>query len=494
MSYAQQTEIGTEFSPRKWTDGKNGYRGALANVWITDYYTYVTIEIEVLKNIKEIPIIVGPNAYILSGNKKYPFLGIVRDGKIQRYSYTRDNLGFTNLKKGEKLTYMLAFSGRILAGDTDFSLIDKNPNGYHGYSFTSYHINNPSNQYTNYSSVIAEREARQRVDKNNDGIHGIYESVNKDGFRIVCMKNDAGEWGMLYLDDTYNRDWWHPGDVVAMMRPTAIPGTFLGEWVGVDKMADGNCKFYFDGLAFKCERPYTTETFIRTYPTASIGSSTTIPNKSQGNIWTGTGWSILDNYIVTNYHVIDGAKTIAIRGVNGNFTSTYTADIIATDKYNDLALLHIKNGRIDGIPYSVNPIQAEVGEEVFVLGYPMTDTMGEEVKLTNGIISARTGFQGNPSNYQISAPIQPGNSGGPMFNRNGQVIGIVVAKHTEADNASYAIKISCLQNLIESSIGKNIFPNNNTISSLPLNKQVSAIKNYVYYIMCSDVPNYKFNY
>ncbi len=490
-SYAQQTEIGTEFSPRKWTDGKNGYRGALSNVWITDYYTYVTIEIEVLKNTKEIPLIVGPNAHIMSGNKKYPFLGIVRDGKIQRYSYTRDNLGFTNLKKGDKVSYMLAFSGRILPGDTDFSLIDKNPNGYHGYSFTSYHINNPSNQYTNYSSTIAEKEAMQRVDNNNDGIHGIYESVNKDGFRIVCMKNDTGDWGMIYLDDTYNRDWWHPGDVVAMMRPTAIPGTFLGEWVGIDKMADGNCKFYFDGLAFKCERPYTTETFIKTYPTSSIGSYSA-PNKSLSNIWTGTGWAILENYIVTNYHVVDGAKTIAIKGVNGNTTSSVTADIVAVDKHNDLAILRIKSTKIDGIPYSVSPSQSEVGEEIYVLGYPMTDTMGKEIKLTTGVISARTGFQGDPTNYQISAPIQPGNSGGPMFNRKGEVVGIVVAKHTEADNASYAIKTSCLQNLIESSIGKNLFPTANTISSLPLNKQVNAIKNYVYYILCSDVPNYKF--
>lgn len=147
---------------------------------------------------------------------------------------------------------------------------------------------------------------------------------------------------MIYLDDTYNRDWWHPGDVVAMMRPTAIPGTFLGEWVGIDKMADGNCKFYFDGLAFKCERPYTTETFIRTYPTSSIGSYSA-PNKSLSNIWTGTGWAILENYIVTNYHVVDGAKTIAIKGVNGNTTSSVPADIIAVDKHNDLAILRIKS-------------------------------------------------------------------------------------------------------------------------------------------------------
>ena len=67
------------------------------------------------------------------------------------------------------------------------------------------------------------------------------------------------------------------------------------------------------------------------------------------------------------------------------------------------------------MPYTFSKTLIETGEMVFALGYPLRATMGDEIKLTNGIISSRTGFMGNISNYQISIPVQPGNSGGPMF-------------------------------------------------------------------------------
>lgn len=112
--------------------------------------------------------------------------------------------------------------------------------------------------------------------------------------------------------------------------------------------------------------------------------------------------------------------------------------------------------------------------------------MGDEIKLTTGIISSKTGFQGDVSLYQISAPIQPGNSGGPLFDKNGNLIGIVNAKHEGAENVGYAIKTSYLKNLIESSISTSILPNNNRISRLPLTEKVKSLKNFVYFIKCSS--------
>ena len=66
--------------------------------------------------------------------------------------------------------------------------------------------------------------------------------------------------------------------------------------------------------------------------------------------------------------------------------------------------------------------------------------MGDEVKLTNGIISSKTGFQGDVTTYQISVPLQAGNSGGPLFDSKGNVIGIVNAKHLGTENVSYVVK------------------------------------------------------
>ena len=126
-----------------------------------------------------------------------------------------------------------------------------------------------------------------------------------------------------------------------------------------------------------------------------------------------------------------------------------------------------------------------MGEEVFVLGYPMTYYMGEEIKLTNGIISSKSGFQGDISTYQISAPLQPGNSGGPMFDSDGNIVGITSSGFRSAENVGYAIKTSYLYNLVESSVSSEIIPTNNTVPSGSLADKVKAVKSSVFFIKCS---------
>ena len=204
--------------------------------------------------------------------------------------------------------------------------------------------------------------------------------------------------------------------------------------------------------------------------------------------WTGTGFAIGNGFIVTNNHVVCEAKTISIKGINGDMNKDYTVEVVATDKINDLAIIKVNNPNASGfgtIPYAVQQRMADVGEDVFVLGYPLTQALGNEIKLTNGIISSRTGYLGNISTYQISAPVQPGNSGGPMFDNKGNVIGIVVAGVPGADNVGYAIKTSYLQILIESA-GLDIkLPRNNNISIFSLTEKVKKIKNFVFYIECS---------
>ncbi len=204
--------------------------------------------------------------------------------------------------------------------------------------------------------------------------------------------------------------------------------------------------------------------------------------------WTGTGFALKDGYIVTNYHVVEGAKNISIQGIKGDF-NPYNAVIVGSDKINDLALLKISDSSFVGfgaIPYSLSSNISEVGEEIFVLGYPLTSTMGDEIKLTTGVISSKTGYQGDVALYQISAPIQPGNSGGPLFDNKGNVIGIVNAKHEGAENVGYAIKVSYLRNLIESCSNASIIPNANTVSTLPLPGKVKSEKNFVFFIKCTS--------
>ena len=224
---------------------------------------------------------------------------------------------------------------------------------------------------------------------------------------------------------------------------------------------------------------------IKEYPTTSMYEEAI---NSQPSEWTGTGFAIGNSYIVTNNHVAGEAKTISVKGVKGDMNTGYAAEVVATDKINDIAILRITDNQFTGfgtIPYAIHQRMADVGEDVFVLGYPLTQALGNEIKLTNGIISSRTGYQGNISTYQMSAPVQPGNSGGPMFDNKGNIIGIVVAGVPGAENVGYAIKTSYLNILIESA-GLNIkLPSNNTISTLSLAEKVKRVKNLVFYIECS---------
>ena len=205
--------------------------------------------------------------------------------------------------------------------------------------------------------------------------------------------------------------------------------------------------------------------------------------------WTGTGFALNDGYIVTNNHIAENAKSIEVYGINGEYSSPCRAKVIGLDKNNDLALLKIEDpsfGGFGNVPYSIKTSNADVGEDVFVLGYPLITVMGDEIKLTTGVLSSRTGYQGDVSSYQISAPIQPGNSGGPLFDSKGNVIGIVNAKITAADNVGYAIKSTYLRNLVESYTTSSILPNVNSVASLTRPNQVKKIKNYIFLIKCSN--------
>lgn len=196
----------------------------------------------------------------------------------------------------------------------------------------------------------------------------------------------------------------------------------------------------------------------------------------------GTGCAVTNNLIVTCYHVVKHAKQILIRGVNGDFEKTYNAELYFYDEYLDVAYLKLSDGVISKqtiIPYTFKSKKSDVGENIFVLGYPLQNTMGQEIKLTTGVISSNSGFMGDTTLFQISAPIQPGNSGGPLFDNYGNLIGLVTAKHLKADNVGYAVKL----------ILQNDFLKDNGVHfsslkklSVDLSQKVKLYKKYIFSI------------
>ena len=189
-----------------------------------------------------------------------------------------------------------------------------------------------------------------------------------------------------------------------------------------------------------------------------------------------------EGYLATCYHVVEGSRRFRLRGVGGDFNKILKLRLVSVDSENDLAILKIDDESFKGfstIPYSFPSATADVGENIFVLGYPLRPIMGDEIKLTNGLISSRSGYQGDVTTYQISATVQPGNSGGPLFNEVGDIIGIVNAR-LYVESASYAIKSKYLITLCNK-LGISL-NNTNTIKSLQLSEQIKKINPFVFII------------
>lgn len=296
-------------------------------------------------------------------------------------------------------------------------------------------------------------------------LEGIYEG---EQYTIGVKKGDDGNYYLLYLAGAENHEDWKEGDVKATLTSTSTPTLFKADWLGRWKQNMNMFISFVNGALVTIDEGKDKETYIKMFPNAR--------SIVQNSASSGTGFFLSkDGYIITNYHVIENAQTIKVLGINDDIKNSYTARVEISDKQNDLAILKITDVSfrpLTNIPYTFKYTTSSVGENCFVLGYPLISSMGLDIKLTNGIISAKTGYEGNIAEYQISAPIQPGNSGGPLFDKNGCVIGIVCAKHREAENAGYAIKASYIRNLIELLPSSLTMPKNNLLIGKSLPKQV----------------------
>lgn len=197
--------------------------------------------------------------------------------------------------------------------------------------------------------------------------------------------------------------------------------------------------------------------------------------QEQVRSWSGSGIAIGKRQIATNHHVIEGATNMYV-SLSGSDVE-YRAETVVSDPENDLAIIKITDDQFPGFvnaKYGFKKETEDVGMGVFVLGYPMVSSMGSEIKLTTGVVSSRSGFGGNMSQYQISAPVQPGNSGGPLFNDNGELIGIISSKHLEAENVSYGVKLNYLCSLAEGVDGVDL-EHSSEIANLSLSEKCKAV-------------------
>ena len=165
--------------------------------------------------------------------------------------------------------------------------------------------------------------------------------------------------------------------------------------------------------------------------------------------------------------------------IGDNSKKQVTADILETDRRNDLALLKISSLKrasvetkslIRKLGISVVPLapdglmrseDVELGEDILVAGYPYGEVFSNSIKVTKGIVSANRGLGDDTGQFQIDAAVQPGNSGGPIYDENGNIVGVVVsqlnkvkfAKATGSipENVNFGIKASTVRQFLNAS-------------------------------------------
>jgi serine protease Do len=197
----------------------------------------------------------------------------------------------------------------------------------------------------------------------------------------------------------------------------------------------------------------------------------------------GTGFALTSNgYLCTNFHVIDKADSIYVQNSKGD---SYKVKVVYQDPQYDIAILKIVDSQftdLPNLPYKLKLNNTGMGEHVYTLGFPKDDAV-----LGEGYLSSNTGFGGDTLSYQVDIRVNPGNSGGPLLDNQGNVIGVISAKETQIDGAAYAIKskyiLEALRAIPQDSLGNTVTVNKkNPLQGLQRTKQIEKIQDHVFMI------------
>lgn len=343
-------------------------------------------------------------------------------------------------------------------------------------------FSHPYSSWTEDSVKIYLRQNR------NSPLEGIYKNYSNDGnaYNIAILKYQDKYYGIIVDSDN---SLWKKGDTKIVL--SYIDGTaYDTEYYDLNHQKLNAIAGLKDNRILEFSAPYNGNvmnfSFIKVFPSGSERSANGSNLQGQCKA-TGSGVLISDNIIITNYHVIDGAEKVeAIVNVDG-VPETYNAKILCSDKTNDLAIICIKDEKYKSCgesPFKILPNTVDVGTSVFAMGFPLTTFLGDEVKITDGIISSRSGFEGDIVTYQISVPIQPGNSGGPLFDKNGNLVGITNAgiDKSVAENVGYAIKSPYVLNIIDAAPIQIDVPYGMPLPKDNLPELIKKLRPYVVYL------------
>ena len=269
---------------------------------------------------------------------------------------------------------------------------------------------------------------------------GIWEFEDgKYTLGIVRDKNDLRYPYKAFIIESKERA-WKAGEVKIKFSKLDESGIAAARYFSASKVEYGMTFESSESALIALTPKDLGVILIKTYPR----------DQSDQASGSGSSWHIGNGYFVTNAHVISGAKSIKLL-VNGK---KLAASAISVDEKLDLAILKIEGGfeNLNSIPLASG---VSSGESVFAIGYPLGSLLGTEPKISDGIVGALTGIGGDPTVMTVTTPIQPGNSGGPVLNEYGEVVGVIAAKlrdkassDSDVENLNYAVKVNYLLPLV----------------------------------------------
>lgn len=296
-----------------------------------------------------------------------------------------------------------------------------------------------------------------------------YEMTRKKFFaRIKVLKQDCRIFFAL------------DGNIVDTIKAYGISGDEHG------LLTSGKGCFAIKRLKIDNDVEIMDSAFIENADSDTVQSATAAKRGDMKIVGSGTGFLIdRRGYLATNYHLIKGAGAIEVCLRIGGEWKTYDGVVVKDDPANDLAIIKIDDPGFDSLPYAFSFETEDIASDIFTLGYPQVRVMGSEVKYATGVINARTGIQDDPTHYQISAHIDYGNSGGPLFNEKGYIIGITDCGLNKAvyGDVNYAIKSTYLKVLADALPKKLEFANDKSIALKKRTEQIKTLSQYVALIL-----------
>ncbi len=299
------------------------------------------------------------------------------------------------------------------------------------------------------------------------GVHGNNEVAGKYEIAIIRDESDYNRYNSYILNSkeiAIGR-----GKMKAFYVKNGFQNSYEEHWFMADHtenirsiILEKNGFFKTKSSFSKYPINYNRETIsLKVYPRFYMSGSDVMSNAQFQNM--GSGFVISGNgLVITNYHIIKGKDQIDV--YFPSLKKSFSAKIVLKDKNNDIALLALEKFNIadyftEDIPFIISSTaDMRLGQEIFTLGYPLGEFLGNSVKLSTGDVSSLYGIQDDPRLIQISNPIQPGNSGGPLLNENGEIVGVVVStlnaqyfydnNSVIPQNINFAIKSDYVSNLI----------------------------------------------